>query len=147
MTDTEAVPLLLDAIARATRGTDPTLAIACQTIKKGRPTNFLTADPRPLAWELVLRRIVAIVEAFHGLRPDDLPCPGCGAGMGCRSCAAREGAKGRVYTPEERERSAQRLAAGRSGRVWTPEQRDRARLQAARARAAKAAKRAERGKG
>jgi hypothetical protein len=147
MTDSEAVPLLLDAIAKATRGADPALAIACQTIRKGRPSNFLTADPRPLAWELVLQRIVAIVEAFHGLRPDDLPCPECGAGMGCRSCAAREGAKGRIYTPEEREGSRQRLAAGRAVRVWTPEQREKARLQAARARAAKAAKRAGRGKG
>ena len=147
MTDTEAIPLLLDAIARATRGADPALAIACQTIRKGRPVNFLTADPRPLAWELVLRRIVAIVEAFHGMHPDELPCPLCGAGMWCRSCTARKGAQGRVYTPEEREGSRQRLAAARAVRVWTPEQRDRARMRAARARAAKAAKRAARGKG
>lgn len=147
MTDTEALPLLLDAIARATGGADPTLAIACQTIRKGRPANFLTADPRPLAWEIVLRRVVAIVEAFHGLRPDELPCPSCGRRMCCRSCAAREGAKGRVYTPEEREGSRQRLAAARAGRVWTPAQREKARLQAARARAAKADKRAARGKG
>lgn len=147
MTDTEALPLLLDAIARATGGADPTLIEACQTIRKGRPGNFLTADPRPLAWQVVIQRVVAIVEAFHGLHPDELPCPLCGAGMWCRSCTARKGAKGRVYTPEEREGSRQRLAAGRAGRVWTPEQREQARLQAARARAAKAAKRAARGKG
>ena len=147
MTDTEALPLLLDAIARATRGADPTLSSACETIRKGRPLNFLTADPRPVAWQVVLQRVVAIIEAFHGLRPEDLPCPLCGAGMWCRSCTARKGAKGRVYSPAEREGSRQRLAAARAGRVWTPEQRQQARLQAARARAAKAAKRAGRGKG
>jgi hypothetical protein len=67
--------------------------------------------------------------------------------MWCRSCTARKGAKGRVYSPAEREGSRRRLAAASAGRVWTPEQREQARLQAARARAAKAAKRAARGKG
>ena len=147
MTDTEALPLLLDAIARATRGADLTLTGACETIRKGRPLNFLTADPRPVAWQVVIQRVVAIVEAFHGLHPDELPCPLCGAGMWCRSCTARKGAKGRVYSPAEREGSRRRLAAASAGRVWTPEQREQARLQAARARAAKAAKRAARGKG
>ena len=120
----EALSILLDGIEGAARaGADGELLAALREIERGKPATPLLADKRPLAWKLVLTRVVSIIERYYGLEPRDLACPTCSGRLMCARCNGRKGGhpKG-THTPEERDKARASAEIARAAR--------RARLQA-----------------
>jgi len=114
----EALSILLDGIEGAARaGADGELLAALRDIERGKPATPLLADRRPLAWKLVLIRVVSILERFYGLEPRDLGCPTCGGRLMCAACNGRKGGHPRgTHTPEEREKARASAALARAAR-------------------------------
>jgi len=114
----EALSILLDGIEGAARaGADAELLAALRDIERGKPATPLLADRRPLAWKLVLTRVVSILERFYGLEPRDLGCPTCGGWLMCARCNGRKGGhpKG-THSPEEREKARASAEIARAAR-------------------------------
>ena len=114
----EALSILLDGIEGAARaGADAELLAALRDIERGKPATPLLADRRPLAWKLVLTRVVSILERFYGLEPRDLGCPTCGGRLMCARCNGRKGGhpKG-THSPEEREKARASAEIARAAR-------------------------------
>ena len=116
MPDFDPLAVLLGELEAIAQGADPELAGAVRTVRKGRPSDPLRADPRPVAWSFILRRVVGIVQAYYGLHPRDLPCPDCGRlGLTCPVCNVRKG-RPRTYTEAHRAQARASIALARAAR-------------------------------